>query len=169
MAQTAAMDAVADFTAALDGQSTVHRTTADGFGDAIEAAARPPTVGVPIPIEGISLSQTAVTVEPDLAALDAATTGVTPAGLGIADYGTVTLPSTAAGSELVSLYVNRHVAVLAASAIVPNVATAYDRIEEQGPDTQILATGPSATADMGELIRGVHGPHETYVIVVEDR
>jgi L-lactate dehydrogenase complex protein LldG len=30
----------------------------------------------------------------------------------------------------------------------------------------VFITGPSATADMGPLVRGVHGPHRQHVIVV---
>jgi L-lactate dehydrogenase complex protein LldG len=30
----------------------------------------------------------------------------------------------------------------------------------------VFITGPSATADMGPLVRGVHGPHRLHVIVV---
>ncbi|MFB6309993.1 MAG: LUD domain-containing protein [Salinirussus sp.] len=163
------MNAVTTFETALEGQSIVHRTTTDAFADALAAAIDPPAVGVPLPFEAVSLTARDITIDPDLDDLEAATTGVTPAGLGIAEYGTVTLPSTAAGGELVSLYVDRHVAVLAGSDIVPDVETAYSRIDAEGPDTQILATGPSATADMGDLIRGVHGPHETHVIVLEDQ
>ena len=35
--------------------------------------------------------------------------------------------------------------------------------------TTILATGPSATADMGALVKGAHGPMEVHVLLVEDR
>jgi len=30
----------------------------------------------------------------------------------------------------------------------------------------VFVTGPSATADMGPLVRGVHGPHQLHVIVL---
>jgi len=166
------MDTVGTFADALEGQSTVHVTTASAFPDALESAIDPPAVGTPLPYEGVSLADAGVETDFDLAALDAARTGVTPAGLGIAEYGTVTLVSNEAGTELASLYVDRHVAVLAASDLAPDMPAAYERIDDgvaAGEATQILATGPSATADMGELIRGVHGPHETHVVVVEDR
>jgi L-lactate dehydrogenase complex protein LldG len=32
-------------------------------------------------------------------------------------------------------------------------------------DSFILATGPSATADMGALVQGAHGPKEVEVII----
>jgi L-lactate dehydrogenase complex protein LldG len=61
---------------------------------------------------------------------------------------------------------------VAASDIEPGVKAAYERLgdaAEAGQDTHVLATGPSATADMGALVEGVHGPHEVHVIVLEDR
>lgn len=166
------MDTVSTFEESLEGQSTVHRTTAAEVARTLESAIDPPAVGTPLPFEGVSLAETAVEVDPDLDAIEAATTGVTAARLGVAEYGTVTIVSSDASEELVSLYANRHVAVLAASDLVPDMPSAYERIGDEvaaGSDTRILATGPSATADMGELIRGVHGPHETHVVVLEDR
>ena len=49
---------------------------------------------------------------------------------------------------------------------------AFDRLAEEfdaGLDSQVLATGPSATGDMGSLVRGVHGPQEVHVAILEDR
>jgi L-lactate dehydrogenase complex protein LldG len=31
----------------------------------------------------------------------------------------------------------------------------------------VYVTGPSATADMGPLVRGVHGPHRLHVILLD--
>jgi L-lactate dehydrogenase complex protein LldG len=166
------MDAVSTFESSLEGQSTVHRTTAADFGETLATAVQEPVVGTPLPVEGVSLAAAGVDTDPDLAAIDAAETGVTPAGLGVAEYGTVTIQSDAAGAELLSLYVPRHVAVLAASDLVEGMSAAFEGIAadvDDGADTQILATGPSSTADMGGLIQGVHGPHETHVVVLEDR
>jgi L-lactate dehydrogenase complex protein LldG len=32
----------------------------------------------------------------------------------------------------------------------------------------IVATGPSATADMGALVKGAHGPKVVHVVVLDD-
>ena len=51
------------------------------------------------------------------------------------------------------------------------MATAFERMGERfrnGRDDAVLATGPSATADMGELVYGVHGPRETHAIILEE-
>ena len=149
----------------------VHRTTAADADAVLAEAIEGPAVGTALPYDEVSLPES-VDTDPSPSALEAAATGVTPAALGIADYGTVTIPSGAAGDELVSLYTPRHVAVVAASDVVSDMPTAYERLGEDfaaGMDTQILATGPSATADMGTLVQGVHGPSETHVVVLEDR
>lgn len=165
-------DPVSTFETALQGTSTVHSARADSLGAVIDEALTEPAVGTPLPFEGVSLSETAVSTEFEPSDLTAAATGVTPAGLAIADYGTVTIRSRADRDELVALYTERHVAVVAESDVVPDMATAYEELSEEfgwGVDTQVLATGPSATADMGTLVEGVHGPKETHVVILEDR
>jgi len=70
----------------------------------------------------------------------------------------------------VSLFVDRHVAVLDEADVVPNMEAAFERFGAEIPDTYgdaIIATGPSATADMGALVKGAHGPSEVRVVVVE--
>jgi len=164
-------DHVGTFETSLSGLAdSCHRVPPEAFADALEAVVEAPAVGAPLPFEAVSLDDAPVTTDFDAADLQAAETGVTPAGLGIADYGTVTMHSTAAGDELVGLYSDRHVAVVHADDVVPDMAAAFERLGtefDDGRRTQVLATGPSATADMGGLIQGVHGPKEVHVVVVE--
>jgi L-lactate dehydrogenase complex protein LldG len=57
--------------------------------------------------------------------------------------------------------------VRAAEADMP---AAFERIGElirEGRDDLILTTGPSATADMGALVKGAHGPREVHVVLIE--
>jgi len=42
------------------------------------------------------------------------------------------------------------------------------RAREEDIDV-ILATGPSATADMGGLVRGAHGPKEVHVVLLSEK
>jgi L-lactate dehydrogenase complex protein LldG len=84
----------------------------------------------------------------------------------------VVLPSAPAGAELVSLFVDRHVVVVDAEQVVPGMEAAFDRfgefVRDAGkPDSGIVSTGPSATADMGALVRGAHGPSDVRVVVLE--
>jgi L-lactate dehydrogenase complex protein LldG len=148
------------------------RTTTDGFADALTAAVEAPAVGTELPFDGVSLDGTGVQTDPTPAQLQAATTGVTPVGGGIAEYGTVLVESRAAGDELVALYPERHVAVLGESDLVADVRTATRELAEafaESPGSTVFATGVSATADMGATVEGVHGPKEVHVVILTDR
>lgn len=149
----------------------LRQTTAAGFTDVLKETIVEPAVGVPLGIEGVSLSST-VTVDPTPAQLRAARTGVTPAGIGIAEYGTVVVRVGEAGDDPVSLYPERHVAVVRQSDLVSDMPAAIEWFAgefDAGRRSAILATGASATADMGALVEGVHGPSEVHVILVTDR
>lgn len=148
------------------------RADADEFATALAETVVEPAVGVPLPYDGVSLDDTAVKVDPTLAELRAAATGVTPVRLGVVSYGSLVVDSDAAGSEPVSLYPERHVAAVRASDLVPDVPSALDRLGEafaDDPTSAVFATGPSATGDMGALVEGVHGPKSVHAIVLEDR
>ncbi|MFB6125182.1 MAG: LUD domain-containing protein [Halanaeroarchaeum sp.] len=133
-----------------------------------------PAVGVALDSVGVDLAdlETDVNTDPTTEALFSAASGVTPAAWGIADYGSVVLQGTEDGEEPISLYPEHHVAVLAESDVHQSMADAIDRIAaavRDGNRSHIVATGPSATADMGELVLGAHGPKAVDVVVVTDR
>jgi L-lactate dehydrogenase complex protein LldG len=145
------------------------RTTSRGLADALDGACEGPTVGTDLPFEGAELPAF-VEREPSPSELEAARTGVTAATMGIADYGSVVIEGTPAGEEPVSLFTDRHVAVLRGSDVVPDMASAF---RELGPRLRegasaVLATGPSATADMGELVLGAHGPESVHVVILDE-
>lgn len=195
---TAADGRLETLRAAAPASVTVERTTAAEFGTALETAVERPAIGTPLPFEGLSLADAGIDALPVDDGRDGdrergwllteAATGVTPAGLAIAERGTVTVRSRPAGDELVGLYPGRHVVVLRASDVVPDVRTAMARVGERveaaragerpaaGPGdagaptaSEVLTTGPSATGDMGGLVEGVHGPREVHVLALEDR
>ena len=154
--------------AGLDVATT--RTDPDGFDDALAEALRGPAVGVPLGFDGVSLDDTAVVLDPTPAQLASATTGVTPARMGIASYGTLAVASDSAGAEPVSLYPERHVAVLREADLHADMDEAFAWLEDEfaaGRNSYVFATGASATADMGEMVEGVHGPAEVHVVVLE--
>ena len=105
--------------------------------------------------------------------------GITTASIGIAEEGTIVLPSGHAelGRErtrLTALLPKVHVAVLRASDMVGTISEAIARVRSTGtnqrplPPTVTFATGPSRTADIEqELVLGVHGPHSQHVILLE--
>ncbi len=166
-------DLVRTFEGSLDGLEVTHaRTAAADLSGAVREAVVEPAVGAPLPWADLSLSGTGVNREPTPAELGAAETGVTAAGAGIADEGTIVVQSRPGGDEPASLYPPRHVAVLRASDLVADVSAALSWLGAEfaaGRDSAVLATGASATADMGETVRGVHGPSEVHVVLVEDR
>lgn len=166
-------DVIAEFESSLrDTASAVEVVVADDLAGVLREHVGDPAVGAPLPFEGVSYDETPV--EPLASATDLLDlhTGVTAAGMGVADYGTVTVRSTPGGDELVSLYPERHVAVVAASDVVPDMETAFERLAgefDAGRNAQVLATGVSTTGDMGGLVEGVHGPKDVRVVVLEDR
>ncbi len=155
------------FRAGLDRHAvTVTETTPETFDADLADALAPPVVGVALPFPGLALPASAA--RPTPAALDDAVTGVTAARLGIADYGSVALRG-GDGTEPASLFVERHVVVLRAADVVDGMA---DALAALGPriradrSSHVLATGPSATADMGDLVLGAHGPAEVHLLLV---
>jgi len=153
-------------TRARDHGAEVTRVPASEASATVADLVDSPAVGVPLPFEGVQLPES---VQTDLTPerLDRATTGVTAASLGVADYGSLLLEMTPAGEEPASLFPDKHVAVLRESDVLPDIAGMLSRLADQErPTSGILATGPSATADMGDLVLGAHGPSEVDVVVV---
>jgi L-lactate dehydrogenase complex protein LldG len=135
---------------------------------AVESVVERPAVGAALPWEDLSLPES-VPTDPSPADLETAVTGVTAARLAIADYGSLVLRATPGGTEPVSLFPDRHVAVLRERDVVPDMETAFEWLGEELRSTRgsaVLATGPSATADMGALVQGAHGPKQVHVVVV---
>jgi L-lactate dehydrogenase complex protein LldG len=165
---TTSLSAFADALAAHGGVLT--RTTPGEAGSVIADVAGDPAVGVPLPFEGVTYPD-AVTVDPTPATLEAAHTGITPAAAGVADYGSVLLDSSVDGTEPVSLYPELHVAVLRAGDVVADLPTALRQFGANARDADastVLATGPSATADMGDLVYGAHGPEAVHVVMLDE-
>jgi L-lactate dehydrogenase complex protein LldG len=145
-------------------------TDADSFADTLRAVCDDPAVGTPLPWADTELPAW-VNDDPTPAEVRDATTGITPAGIGIADYGSVVLPTTPEGTEPVSLYPGTHVPVLRRSDLVSGMPEAFSwlasEVTAEG-GSAIIATGPSATADMGELVTGAHGPKAVHVVLLDD-
>jgi L-lactate dehydrogenase complex protein LldG len=100
--------------------------------------------------------------------LSEAHVGVTDAFAAIASTGSVCVamgpPFTATASLLMPL----HIVILSAERIVARPRDLFDPGCLGGGGLQrnlVFITGPSATADMGPLVRGVHGPHRLAILV----
>lgn len=166
-----ATNAVGAFTSKLaEIDVSVSQIERGELAETIEEVVRTPAVGVPVGIEGVSLPES-VEMEPTIDDVRAARTGVTPATLGIAEYGSVVLEVDQFGSEVASVFPALHVAVLRESDVVEGMREAFEwlgpRLREDR-SSAIIATGPSATADMGGLVRGAHGPEAVHVVLVAD-
>jgi L-lactate dehydrogenase complex protein LldG len=149
-------------------------TSTEEAPDLLEGLLDPPVVGAPLGRVGIALDDLAVdvTTDPTFEELFEAQTGLTHAVSAIADYGSVVLQGTKNGEEPLSLYPEMHVAVVAESDIYEDMAAAIGDVAEQiraGENSHIVATGPSATADMGKLVKGAHGPKDVEIVVVTDQ
>jgi len=167
------------FTGRLDDFGvTVSEGSTEECASLIDDAAGDPAVGVPLgrsgpdALEGSAASlPERVATDPTTADLRAAHTGVTAASLGIASYGSVAVEADAHGTEPVSLFVDRHVVVLREADLVPDVPDAFAWLGPRARDESVdvvFATGPSATADMGGLVHGAHGPKEVHVVLLRD-
>jgi len=63
-----------------------------------------------------------------------------------------------------------HIVLLMADRIVPRPRDLFDPACLDGEGLRrnlVFITGPSATADMGPLVRGVHGPHRLQILLLE--
>jgi len=156
---------------------SAHNATAsvvgtDDFGAVLAERLTGPAVGSPLPFDGVSLDDLPVVLDPTPADLEAATFGVTPAELALADYGSVVVRADGHGSEAVSLFPETHVAVVAQSSIEPDARSAFEQLDETAREDRssaVVETGPSATADMGGLVYGAHGPTDVHVLILCDR
>jgi L-lactate dehydrogenase complex protein LldG len=95
--------------------------------------------------------------------------GVTEAFAGVARTGSVCVNVSHERTGMVSLLAPLQIAVVAAETIVPQPRDLFraDVLDGKGLTRDfVFVTGPSATADMGPLVRGVHGPHKLHIIVL---
>jgi len=97
--------------------------------------------------------------------------GITSADYALADTGTLVMISGAEESRLISLLPPTHIAVVPVSRLLENLDDLLTRVPRpaDGTSSMVLITGPSRTADIEQiLVRGVHGPGEITVILVDD-
>jgi L-lactate dehydrogenase complex protein LldG len=102
-------------------------------------------------------------------AMDDCVVGITDAFAGIARTGSICVCIDHQDSGTVSLLSRFHIAVLPVENIVERPSDLFrpDRLKGDGLRRNfVFITGPSATADMGPLVRGVHGPHRLHILVV---
>ena len=103
----------------------------------------------------------------DLATCDV---GITDAFAAVARTGSVCVTVDHDYAGPISLLTRLHIAIVAADTIVERPADIFRPDCLNGKVLQrnfVFVTGPSATADMGPLVRGVHGPHQLHIVILE--
>jgi L-lactate dehydrogenase complex protein LldG len=103
--------------------------------------------------------------------LSVASVGVTDAFAGVASSGTVCIAMGAPLVAAASLLMPLHIVILEAERIVERPRDLFDAACLGGEGLRrdlVFITGPSATADMGPLVRGVHGPHRLQILVIRN-
>jgi L-lactate dehydrogenase complex protein LldG len=97
--------------------------------------------------------------------------GVNFADYALADTGSLVFLSESRESRLISLLPPVHIAVIARKKILSGLDELFTLVPQPTAQSSAMAliTGPSRTADIEmRLVRGVHGPGEIHVIIVED-
>ncbi|MCX6621763.1 MAG: lactate utilization protein [Acidobacteria bacterium] len=104
------------------------------------------------------------------AALEPAEVGITSADYALADTGSLVMLSSGAEARMISLLPLIHLAIIRADCILSGLDELYTLapLPMERTSSMVLITGPSRTADIEQiLVRGVHGPGEIHVVVVE--
>ena len=110
-----------------------------------------------------------VILKPDEEQLATAAVGVTEAFAGIASTGSVCVSLAARWSVPPASYAP-YIVLLPRERIISRPRDLFDPACLNGDAFKrniVVITGPSATADMGPLVRGVHGPHQLLILLLE--
>lgn len=102
--------------------------------------------------------------------LSMAEVGVCGAFAGVAAAGSVCIAMGPPLVAMTSLLMPLHIALLPTDRIVARPRDLFDPGCLNGEGLRrnlVFVTGPSATADMGPLVRGVHGPHRLRILLLE--
>ena len=97
--------------------------------------------------------------------------GITSADFALADTGSLVFLSESAESRLISLLPPDHIAIVEAEKILGGIEELFARVPlpASQSSSMVIVTGPSRTGDIEmRLVRGVHGPGNVTVIVIED-
>ena len=96
--------------------------------------------------------------------------GITSADYALADTGSLVMFTESRESRLLSLLPPCHIAVIGRSKIVPSLDDVLRMRPMPGDQSSamVVITGPSRTGDIEmRLVRGVHGPGEVHVVIIE--
>lgn len=112
-----------------------------------------------------------VVIKPTKEQLSTVRCGVTDAFGAVAETGSVCVPVSNGLTSPISMLTRKHIVVLDSKTIVkqPRDVLSNKYLDGKGMNRSFsLITGTSATADMGPLVRGVHGPGELHIIILSE-
>ncbi|MEX0451484.1 lactate utilization protein [Spiribacter sp. 218] len=98
-------------------------------------------------------------------------TAITVGYAGIAETGSIVLPSGPSRPTTPNFLPDRHIVVLSVGDIVDYMESVWDRLLADGPlpRTVNVITGPSRTADVEQTLQlGAHGPRQLHVLLLQD-
>jgi L-lactate dehydrogenase complex protein LldG len=150
---------------------SVHRALLRATAGAPAVLVAPP-VGLPSGLLNRFLEDRKVITAPSGDELKTVRLGVTEAFCGVASTGSVCVSLTEGLAGPISMLTRKHIVLLDARAIVPRPRDLFSPTQGSGkaPGNSsccfTFITGPSATADMGPLVRGVHGPGQLHIILL---
>ncbi len=107
---------------------------------------------------------------PDARGMASAAYGITDSFAGVADTGSVCVINDDTMSGSYSLFPANHIVLLDSRKIVArprDIFTDSRFVHIVDKEDFLFISGSSATADMGPLVRGVHGPARLYVIILK--
>jgi L-lactate utilization protein LutC len=96
--------------------------------------------------------------------------GITSADYALADTGSLVMLASPGEARLISLLPPQHVAIVPSSRLLTGLDELFTLLPDPAERTSsmVLITGPSRTADIEQiLVRGVHGPGEIHVVLVQ--
>ncbi len=96
--------------------------------------------------------------------------GITDAFCAIASTGSICVSLSKNLNTPASMLTRKHIAIVDSKTIIsrPREIFVNDKIIKKDLIHSFsIITGPSATADMGPLVRGVHGPGKLHIIILE--
>ena len=96
--------------------------------------------------------------------------GITDAFCAIASTGSICVSLSKNLNTPASMLTRKHIAIVDSSTILSKPRDIFSNdnsIKKILLHSFSIITGPSATADMGPLVRGVHGPGKLHIIILE--
>jgi L-lactate dehydrogenase complex protein LldG len=95
--------------------------------------------------------------------------GITDAFCAIASSGSVCISINKGMSSFISMLVYEHIVIVDSRTIIPKPRDIFLIEYKNGIQSYrsfSIVTGPSATSDMGPLVRGAHGPGKLHIIIL---